>query len=422
MVASLLLGVILTVSRTLHNHNILWSSWLIFGGLQTPVDLFMINDILDLSKIEAGRMEWQQSDFDLGSLIQGLESMFKIGCEEKDLRLTIEWEGFDTDSDTDNRAKLLAVPAHGDEGKLRQVLINLMGNAVKFTDFGEVTLRGSTPSSPSPIDRQGSSRSNEAVSSVHSAPPPDLDSSREDQSLVTSSPTNRYHFEICDTGMGIDEAARVVLFEPFRQEAGAITKGGTGLGLAISIHQVELMGGRIGVESEPGKGSRFFFEIPLVPAQNAIASTANIESREIRGLADGHSVKALVVDDIRQNREVLSQLLEGVGCHVIAVDSGLQTLESVRAEMPDVVFLDIRMPEIDGIEVAKRIFEEYGRGKTKLLAISASVLTREQRDYMETGFDAFLGKPFRIEEVCACLQKLLTVEFDYADDSKKVDE
>src|SRR6185436_8918197 len=125
--------------------------------------------------------------------------------------------------------------------------------------------------------------------------------------------------------------------------------------------------------------------------------------------------RVLVVDDVLQNREVLSQMLGGIGCDVRLAEDGAQALEAIRAERPDVVFMDIRMPELGGPEVARRVFEEFGRCQMKLVAISASVFEHEQQGYLAAGFDAFIGKPFRFEEVYDCLQRLLHVQFSYAE-------
>jgi signal transduction histidine kinase/ligand-binding sensor domain-containing protein/CheY-like chemotaxis protein len=353
--------------------------------------LAMINDILDLSKIEAGRMELQETDFDLTSLIAGIKAMFKMRCEEKDLKLEVEGLG---DS---------PCPVHADEGKLRQVLINLMGNAVKFTERGSVTLR---------VQLAGGSNQLSVISkSVVGA-----ESSSNHPRITHHASRTAYRFEIIDTGHGISAESQAVLFQPFQQGAAGHEKGGTGLGLAICKRQIELLGGTIGVESQLGRSSRFFFELPLAHAKGAIAAREEKPMREVLGLAAGCQVKALVVDDVRQNREVLSQLLAGIGCDVTLAEGGLPALERLRAAMPDIVFMDIRMPDLDGPAVVEKFFAEFGRGRTKLVALSASVLTHEQQSYLDAGFDAFVGKPFRFEEICASLKKLLNVEFRYVEE------
>lgn len=241
-------------------------------------------------------MELQKSDFDLGSLVQGLESMFRVRCQEKGLQLTVE--GFEG-----------PVPVHGDEGKLRQILINLIGNAVKFTKEGEVKL----------VVSRGSQRK-EAPSSPQDADPP----------LVTSTATDRYLFEISDTGNGISPEGIAQLFQPFQQGEEGMKQGGTGLGLAISKRQLDLMNSELQVESEPGKGSRFSFQVELPAAQGTLTSQTPAESRRVIGLKHGFSVRALVVDDVAENRAVLSQLLRGIGCDVEVADSGEAAIQAVR--------------------------------------------------------------------------------------------
>ena len=446
--------------------------------------LAMINDILDLSKIEAGKMELQLTDFDLGELIQGLSAMFALRCQQKRLEWRVEWvtpafrpagrevfqppgsEGRATGKSpqpADRNVGVTSLLVHGDEGKLRQTLINLLGNAVKFTDDGEVVLRI--------ISESGSSRDNEAQSSK----------SEISQSLLTSAATNRYRFEVIDTGPGIARETQAQLFQPFQQGGEGMRKGGTGLGLVISKRQVELMGGELKLDSEPGRGSRFHFAIPLPPAAGAVARTVKEVARQVKRLATGHSARVLIVDDVRENRDVLSQLLAGIGCDVAVAEDGFKALECLRlgstghwpvpsgdspdgmaggvetkpavllpkptaavplGESPseaggspalskpneyhpgalgqtrptkpfDIAFLDVRMPGMNGDELARRIVSEWGEQRMKLVAISASVLEHERNAYMESGFGEYLGKPFRFEEVCVCLAKLLRVEFEY---------
>ena len=349
--------------------------------------LAMINDILDLSKIEAGRMELQTSDFDLNEMVSGIAAMFKVRCEEKELTLRVEGPGSRVEGNNS------PIPVHGDEGKLRQVLINLMGNAVKFTERGEVALKirpTLTPSLSHPMG-EGDRRSGEGSE---------------------GSPATVYRFEIIDTGPGISEEDRKELFQPFQQSLAGVKQGGTGLGLAISKRQLELMGAELKLESEAGKGSRFYFEITLPAAKGTVVAPAKKDRSEIVGLKKGQTVTALVVDDVAQNRAVLSQLLIGVGVKVEIAEGGRAALERLKQGLPDIVFLDIRMPEMDGTEVARRIHEMFGAGKAKLVAISASVLRHEQEEYLKSGFAEFISKPFRLAEVCECMERLLEVEFD----------
>jgi signal transduction histidine kinase/CheY-like chemotaxis protein len=366
--------------------------------------LALINDVLDLSKIEAGRMELQMSDFDLNALIYDLSAMFDVRCEQKKLRWLAEiwhppgvlWEraaapvSADEASagtpkpapahappDPERDLAALRIMVHGDPGKLRQALINLLSNALKFTEAGEVVLRVTLP----PTGQEAGPG------------------------------TPQYLFEVTDTGIGIPQETQRELFQPFRQGASGVQAGGTGLGLVIAKRQIALMGGDLRLESTPGVGSRFFFSLPLASPKGTEAEPTG--KRQVRHLVPGHRIGVLVVDDVVENREVLSRLLTEIGCRVSTADSGLHALEQLRRELPDLIFMDIRMPGMDGLEAAGRILAEFGRDRLKIVALSASVLAHEQQKYLASGFDDFVAKPFRLEVICECMARLLPVRFDY---------
>ncbi len=328
--------------------------------------LAMINDILDLSKIEAGRMELQTGDFDLNEVLSGITAMFKIRCEEKDLQLNVV--AFDDKP----------IPVHGDEGKLRQTLINLLGNAVKFTEEGEITLK---------VRRIG------------------------------NADEHRFRFDVIDTGPGISDKDQASIFQPFQQSQAGLDQGGTGLGLAITRRQVELMGGEIQLESNLGKGSRFHFELSLPPAKGSLTQKHQTEAREVRHLATGSKVNALVVDDNQQNREVLSQLLRGIGCEVRIANNAFEAFDKVGEATPDLIFMDIRMPGMNGADATRKIISEHGPDRIKIVAITASVLEHERAGHMAAGFHGFLSKPFRFPEVCETLKQLLDIEFEYLEET-----
>ncbi|MBT5376381.1 MAG: hypothetical protein HOL15_06185, partial [Nitrospinaceae bacterium] len=230
--------------------------------------LGLINDILDISKIESGAMELNSSSFDLHSVIRWIASMFSIRCEEK--RLT--WVLKELDE--------VRVTVQGDEGKLKQVLINLLGNAVKFTKKGKIEL------------------------------------------TVEKGDDNFYRFEVKDDGLGIDSSALRNIFEPFRQDQAGRQEGGTGLGLAISKKHIELMGGELGVDSQLGHGSRFYFTLPLYPAEEDVIASSELTGPDVLRLAAGFNVRSLVVDDNRFNRDVLSQTLLSIGVEVDQAENG----------------------------------------------------------------------------------------------------
>ena len=330
--------------------------------------LKLINDVLDISKIEAGRLELQPSDFDLQSILQNLSVMFKLRCEAKRLAWQVEAPPGDR------------LPVYGDEAKLSQVLINLLGNAVKFTDRGGVTLK------------------------------------------VTPLPDHRYRFDVTDTGPGISPEDQKAIFEAFAQSEAGRKAGGTGLGLSISRKLIELMGGVLELDSTPGQGSCFSFTLPLPLARaEVLAPTQDRYARVVR-LSEGHTVSALVADDVLENREVLSRLLEDIGVRVTLAENGRQAVEQALTHTSDILFLDIRMPEMDGPEAAGRIWEALGRDALKIVAISASALDHERREFLEMGFDGFIPKPFRTEQIYACLAELLGVEYEYVEPVEAVEE
>ena len=335
--------------------------------------LTLINSVLDLSKIEAGGMELQAIDFDLTQVIDEVAAMFRIRCREKGLEWRVD---FQCGGQAANEVSE-SIPVRGDEGKLRQVLINLLGNAVKFTDAGHITLRVAEGSLG-----EGARRC--------------------------------FTFEVIDTGPGVSAEVQDKLFAPFVQGGEGVKKGGTGLGLAISRRLVQLMGGTIGMRSAPGDGCTFYFMVSLSPASVSLVGPDAAEAGEPSRLAPGFAVKALIVDDIEQNREVLFQILTSLGCQARVAESGERALALLAVEMPDIVFTDARMPGMSGFELRRKIIERFGAGCTKVAAISASVLAHEQKEYLESGFDDFIGKPFRVGRLADCLARLLSVEFEYA--------
>ncbi|MBC8462118.1 MAG: response regulator, partial [Deltaproteobacteria bacterium] len=360
----------------------------------------LINGILDLAKIESGRMELQTIDFSLNTFIAELSSMFQLRCQQKGLQWRMEIELSDCSH-----------LVHGDEGKLRQVLINLLGNAVKFTESGEVILR---------ITHHEGREGKEARGQGGK------DYVGFDTALPTQ-PKSHFTFEVIDTGVGISLEDQESIFGTFQQGEEGIRIGGTGLGLAISKRQVELMGGELAFESpsqlvgeiKGGKGSRFFFTVPLPKAKKDVPSLST--KAQIVRLKDGYSLKALVADDTKENRDVLKLILADIGVEVRLAENGQEAVEAVQSEIPDIVFMDIRMPVLDGLEAARRIWQEFGgRGGFQtcpyIVAISASVLEHERKRFMEAGFDDFIGKPFRFERICECLANLLQIEFEYATD------
>ena len=346
--------------------------------------LALINDILDISRIESGRLALQETNFDLTALIEGLSNMFQVRCQQKGLDWQVEWN---IEIEFFPKTRFLT---RGDENKLRQVLLNLLSNAVKFTASGGIILR---------------------VESLS----PQRDDATDDKTHYSSP----FTFEVIDTGIGIPAAEQAIIFSLFTQSADSMREGkeGTGLGLPIAKRLVELMGGEISLESEPGRGSHFFFTVPLKPATGESQTSEVSETSEVYvRLAEGYSVKALVAEDNKENRDVLSKILEDVGVSVITAYNGGQAVEKTLAEKPDIVFMDIWMPVLDGLEALKQILSECGEDRPKLVAVSASALTHERQNYFNAGFDDFIPKPVDAKRVYECLAKFLQVEYEYEDD------
>jgi signal transduction histidine kinase/ActR/RegA family two-component response regulator len=317
----------------------------------------LINEILDLSKIEAGRMELHAADFDLTGLGRSLLATFQPLCAQKRIGLRLVAEAS------------RPVRVRGDEGKLRQILINLLGNAVKFTSAGEVHL----------------SMRQEAA--------------------------DRWLFEVIDTGLGIPEEERSEIFKPFHQGRNAAHQGGTGLGLTIAQRQVELLGGKLELQSERGIGSRFYFQIPL-----SAASTLEDSFLPALGqprLKPGRRLCALVVDDRKENRDVLGGMLARAGCEVSFAESGQEALTVARRLQPEIIFLDLLMPGMDGAAAARVILGDAACGRPKIAAHSAAAVARSMEQAREAGCVAFLAKPIQAEQVYECLRVHLGAEFDY---------
>jgi PAS domain S-box-containing protein len=324
--------------------------------------LGLINDILDISKIEAGQIEVRNVNFDLIDLVQDLYPMFHLKCTGSGLDLQFNLPSVD----------LLVV--NGDDGKIRQVLINLLGNAVKFTSKGSITFN-----------------------------------------LTQIEGTNNFVFEILDTGVGIPKESQRSVFEPFKQDEHGFKKGGTGLGLAISKKQVEVMGGQLSLESQVGKGSKFFFTIPL-DSTNKEKEFHKKLYENVQSLKKRQNVTALLIDDVKENREVLSSFLSDIDVKVYEADDGLKGLELIKEVKPDIVFLDIFMPGMDGLSVFDKIKSDPENENLKIVCITASAFDQQKIKYLEKGFDYFIAKPFKTDEIFEALAKCLKVEFDYKEE------
>jgi len=333
--------------------------------------LDLINDILDMSKIEAGRLELTPADFCLHDLLDDLEMMFRSRAQAKQLQLLME---------RDDR-----VPRYvnADEGKLRQVMINLMGNAVKFTKTGGVAVRV-----------RGATVSGSSVDNANAV---------------------RLVVEVEDSGPGIAEDELGRIFEPFRQSAAGREAGGTGLGLAVSRRLVELMRGHLTVNSQVGKGTCFRIDA-LVKLAEGVEPEAGSAMRQVVGLEPGTGpFRILVADDQKDNRDLLAALLEPLDFEIREAVNGQDALDIFEAWSPHAVLMDMRMPVLDGYEATRRI-KATGKGRaTPVIAVTASAFAEAEREVMATGVDGYVRKPFRSEEIFAVLEKCLGLRYVYGE-------
>ncbi len=324
--------------------------------------LGLINEVLSLSKIEAGLAKRTDAPFNLGRLLRGLGDLFQARALSKGLAVTV---------DVDPTAN---VTVSGDEGKLRQIVLNLLGNSVKFTETGSVVLRASW------ADGRGV-------------------------------------IEVEDTGPGIDESELEEVFEAFAQaESGRRATEGAGLGLAISRGLARIHGGDVTIRSRPGGGTIVRVEVALALASEAPVREQMRSAGRVSGLAPGQQAPhVLVVDDSPENRQLLGELLRTGGCRVTEASGGEEALDRWRSELPDLIFMDLRMQGVDGFEATSRIRAEQSdagrRHDTRIVVLSASAFDHERAEALERGADAFLTKPFREQAVFAQLENLLGVRF-----------
>jgi signal transduction histidine kinase/DNA-binding NarL/FixJ family response regulator len=326
--------------------------------------LDLINDVLEISKIEAGQNILTPTSFDLHHTLDDIEEMMRIRAEKKDLHLIFE------------RAPNVPGYIKTDERKLRQVLINLLHNGIKFTEEGGVTLRV---------------RSQESENSA--------------LSLL---------FEVEDTGVGIAPEEIDSLFEPFTQtESGQQIQTGTGLGLPISRQFVQLMGGNISVTSQMGQGTIFKWDIQVEPAE-AAAIEARQPTRRVMGLAsDQPGYRILIAEDNFESRTLLRKLLEGVGFEVQEAANGQQAVEMHECWQPHLVWMDMRMPVMDGYEATKQIKASLQGQATTIIALTASAFEENRAMVLSSGCDDFVRKPFRETELFDKMAEHLGVRYLY---------
>ena len=326
--------------------------------------LGLINDVLDMSKIESGRTELNPATFNLSRLLDDLAAMFRLRAEAKTLRFEMLVDG-------DSVPYVVA-----DEGKMRQVLINLLGNAIKFTKRGQIKLHVT-------VEKRGDGR------------------------LWLSA-------SVDDTGSGMGEEEQRKLFEPFIQTSRGLTsQEGTGLGLAISRKYARLMGGDIAVTSRPGQGSTFRFEIPIEPGDAGVAIKQSA-LRRVVALQKVHAApKILVADDHHENRDWLMKLLRSIGFSVDSADNGEAAVRTWQEWSPQLILMDVHMPVMDGLEATRRIKADPRGKETAIVVLTASALDEDRRAVTHSGADGFIAKPCREDEILEKIRVLLNLAYDY---------
>jgi signal transduction histidine kinase/ligand-binding sensor domain-containing protein/CheY-like chemotaxis protein len=348
--------------------------------------LRLINQLLDLSKIEAGRMILQEQNFDLSRLLDDVVDMFRLRAEEKHLQFLFE------------RTPDVPRYVRTDEAKLRQVLINLLDNAFKFTNEGGVAVR------------------------VGSSVPPNLPASAGSEQTHQKGgempPTVRIFFEIEDTGPGIAPDELDYLFEAFVQtKTGKQVREGTGLGLSISRSFAQLMGGELKVKSEVRHGTLFLFDIYV-----GVARASDIQipppTRRVIGLEpDQPRYRILIVDDKWNNRQLLLKLLSPLGFDLREAANGQEAIDIWDTWVPHLIWMDMRMPVMDGYKTTERIKATTKGQATAIIALTASAFDEEKTVVLSAGCDDFLRKPFKQVEIFDLMQKHLGVRYLYEEQS-----
>jgi len=334
--------------------------------------LMLINDVLDISKIEAGKLELNLKEFNLTDFLQSIVELFRLRAAQKGLDLAYQMLSPPTLLDVpENAAMPLVVLA--DETRLRQVLLNLLSNAIKFTSKGSVWFK---------VACYGGT----------------------------------IQFEIEDTGCGIgpDDIQRI--FEPFHQASYEESQEGTGLGLPISKRLVELMDGHLHVESVSNVGSVFWFEIPLTTVidenQVLLLSQMQGDLAAVKGYR-GHQRTLLIVDDVMTNREILKNLLKPLGFQLVEADNGENALFQAKYHRPDAIIMDLQMPIMDGFVCTQRLRQQPAFAKTPIIAVSARVQEPYQQASVAAGCDVFLEKPLNCKDFLAVLAKQLDLTWHY---------
>lgn len=327
--------------------------------------LKLINDVLEIAKIEAGKVQLQIAAFDLHGLVREVADMMRLRAEQKGLQLEL-----DQSSEFPRYIK-------GDEARMRQILVNLISNAVKFTETGTVTIR----------------------------------------LAIKNNARHHLLIEIEDTGPGIGEEDQQRLFRPFVQLPEGAMHVGTGLGLSIVRQFVQLMGGTISVKSTLGNGALFRVTLPLDEADEREVDRLSGENHgEIIGLSPGQpTYRILIAEDQHDNQLLLSKLMTDIGMDVKVANNGEECIQVFNEWKPDLIWMDRLMPVMDGVEATRRIRKLSGGNKVKIVAVTASAFKEQQTELLAGGMDGFVRKPYRFSEIYDSLAQQLGLKFIYRD-------
>ena len=338
--------------------------------------LSIINDILDFSKIEAGKMELENTEFEVRNVLEECRDVVSVTAAKKHLSVEIEVAE--------------AVPANiiGDGGRLRQILLNLLSNAVKFTERGSVLV--TLKCQPAPPDQSGPGEADDLV---------------------------RLAFSVRDTGIGLTAEQQGRLFQAFTQADRSTTRrfGGTGLGLSIAKRMVEMMDGTIGVTSQVGVGTTFWFNIRVRRGTSAkaaaMAESSTIRARDsdrIQQLFAGRELRILVADDVLTNRYVALGILKKMGLDADGVENGMEALAAIQSTSYDLILMDVHMPVLDGLDATRQIRNaEKGRRRIPIIALTAAAMQEERENCLAAGMDDFVPKPIMPRVLADVLTKWL---------------
>lgn len=318
--------------------------------------LALINDILDISKIEAGKIDVHESVFNLREFTEDLKQMLDLKCSKKGLALYVEY------------VEPLPEFVRSDLGKLRQIMINILGNAIKFTKEGGI-------------------------------------------SVVVGVENNQLRFSVNDTGKGIPESEIESILQPFTQSSITDNEGGTGLGLAITNSFINMMGGKLDIESIEDTGSTFSFGVDFEYAQQT--KEVGTDLGTVIGIEGDRHPEVIIVDDKINNRLILKEMLESVGFITIEAKNGLEAVEKIRELKPEMVFMDIKMPIMDGYAAVKAIKSDDYIKDIPVFALTASAFKHDEKSILNSGFDGFLAKPFKLSSLFNLVHEKSDIKFIY---------